>query len=272
MRQGELRLSSAFVLAEGEERQPDTLAFGIEVELEARKGHTASQIMAAVEKYPIFGWKPDGSLSAQGVECVTRPLTWKYIQTSFPFEELFGALHPIAESFDPAGHYNAGIHIHVSGAAFSNEHLFRFLKLHYQNKAMVVRMGGRDTSMMKFTINDQRSPPTDAVLQAYAAARRNSDRYTCVNVNIAHDTAELRYFRSTTNELRFRAYLEWVYACYTFSKNYKTMTEDMMRRYLERKADVYPHALSLFNGEAEYDWERSTVSVPVGGRRYYWEV
>lgn len=275
-----------------EKRKPSTLFFGVELEVEARANVKITDVIDTVKKYDkndVFIVTTDALTN--GREFVSQPMTWRYLHSSFPWE-MFVDLNKIAESYDSAGHYNAGFHLHLSQAAFTTDHLFRFLKFHYENRKLITKIGGRDTSMGKFQTvfynkryldGSYRYPyarenasPTDELLmqQARTGGREGQlDRYMCVN--LTHDgggsTAELRYFRSTTNILRFSGYLEWAHAVYHYTRNpAHELTDTGIITWIANHRSHYPNAWSIIQNEPRTRSEAYKGAPPAN--RNSWEV
>lgn len=254
-----------FMCAPRERVAADTLYFGVELELESVGEYTATDLILTakeVNQDRLWGWKTDGSLT-RGIELVTMPMTFKYFNTKFPWQ-MFDKLSGQGESFNRSGNYNAGVHIHMSQKAFTKDHLFRFMKFHYGNKPIVTKVGGRDTTMGKFTVQSYTGAtgtPTDEVLQQFAATGNSGyDRYTCVNLNHGggKQTAELRYFRSTSNPLRFRGYVEWAHAVYSYTKKAdNALTGEGIADYIGQQAEKYPNALAILEGQESHMSKKS---------------
>lgn len=237
--------------AEPEEK----LHFGVELELETKAGRAKADIIRVLQRNnpeDMWGWKNDGSLT-RGVECVTQPMTLRWFNRRFPFR-MFERLKDIASPYDQEWHANGGIHIHMSRDAFASEkHLARFVYFHYANRALCTRVGDRDTSMGSFDINRPDYGGAGATIAELADQTKfgpNTNRYQCVNFNHP-GTVELRYFRATTNVLRFRGLVEWAHAVFMFTK-VTTKTERLngegLIAYMRRRPRKYGNALAVVAG------------------------
>jgi hypothetical protein len=97
----------------------DALCFGVELEMEAKRGHNWSELVQALggkDGNGSFLLKSDGSLD-NGVELVTLPFTLEDHQSYFNWKEVLEQVRPIAHSGE--GTTNCGIHIHINRAALT---------------------------------------------------------------------------------------------------------------------------------------------------------
>lgn len=236
------------------------LFIGVELELETRVGFEPVELLNAVEGNDLWGWTYDGSLS-NGPELKTQPMSWRYFKREFdwtPFETFEKAAAP----FDRNGHYNPGIHVHLSKAGFTSpDHIKRFIMFHYLNRALCTRVGGRDSGMGSFDLDTTHRYGSN--LEQYATHLANggvnANRYQCVNAH-RHNTLELRYFRCGPTRARFEAIVEWAHAVfmYTASPRRMGLTEPGIMAYMARRPQ-YAKALGLARGEAEYQPEEAPV-------------
>lgn len=228
------------------------LFIGIEQELEA-KGHSESNLNRAVdmldERDPdhVLYSKQDGSLEC-GIEIVSHPMSLDFFKDEYPWE--------LWKHGDGLGKFlkqeaTTGVHIHISKAAFSKAHAYRFTAFHFLNPSFIENVAGRlsnhYTQMRPYGDNmsatrpdlggrDRYGMPTQrgrsllshlnqqAKLKTY-----NYDRYWGINAQ-NHDTYELRYFRSTTDANRLRFYGEWMEACFLYTNTGWIRTNNEERR------------------------------------------
>lgn len=185
----------------------DRFYLGVELEVENkarthRNDNVAEQVIAAAPAV----CKEDGSIH-YGFEVVFHPQTYDYATTEGR-EAIENALE-ILRSHGFAGHNYGGIHVHVSRAAFTRLHLYKFHRLF------------RQCSRLFATISQRKSEN----LRQWAAFENMGDipgsqayRYTALNYT--RETVEVRIFNSTIRTDRFFKNLEAVKAALDFSKQY----------------------------------------------------
>ncbi len=249
-----------FTHARGEEVNNRTLYLGVELETEARAGFDPVEILNPVENSNLWGWTADGSLT-NGPELKTQPMTWKYFRREFDWTP-FETWEKVSAPFDTAGHYNPGIHVHLSKAAFKDEeHLFRFIKFHYENRKLCTAVGGRDTTMGSFAPDKHgvNGGIGDEYYRALASGHNvNGNRYQCVNLH-RRNTVELRYFRGGATRNRFKAVVEWAHAVFTYTRVPRRagLTAEGIMAYMARRPE-YANALKLAQGDEAYQAEKAT--------------
>lgn len=240
----------------------NVLFLGIEHELEAKD--EVSDILDVLEQYAprgLFYPKHDSSLT-EGVEIVSHPMSRTYAETGYPYA-MVDALARVASRKNRYGEGTAGVHIHLSRAAFSSYHLYKFLHFHYTMAETVQRVAGRHDSHWA-TFRPEGSSDAerkDGIIKQARGKATNYNRYQCVNVQNSA-TIELRYFRSTVRANRIHAYIQWALAVfdYTGDADVKVKCADRKREisepgfaaWLSARAETYPHALALYEGREGY--------------------
>jgi hypothetical protein len=239
------------------------LYLGVEQEMEFSTGSGARAVMNWLGEYDrsssLFYAKHDGSLSQNGIEIVSHPMSPEWAVNDYPWElqELIGSNGGIPDR-------HAGMHIHVSRDAFTDYHLWKFVYFHYANPTFVERIAGRDPSQWaslnsKPTRKRMTKPGAvdiavgDRALHTSIRSKQGGHiRYTAVNLS-NRTTAELRYFASTYDPAVMKGYFEYVRALYEFTKiakvrNRKDPSRDLsglsFRQWAEASGD-YPHFMNL---------------------------
>lgn len=227
---------------------PDLAAtpfLGLEIETSANAQF--SSIVTGAPPDVMYG-KSDSSIGGSNpVEIVTHPATLDWFNDHFPWQVLSDMAKSGAKSYRDA---SCGIHIHVSAAAFTAPHMFRFLAFHYRNPSTAQAIGQRGSvnycSWSKWL-------ETRPNIIKYATKRQKpSDRYMAVNLT-NDETIELRYFRGNLNPARVRKNLQWVQAVYEYTKSVPVGADGLESPLLS--------AASLF------EWLRDP-DVPSRGRRF----
>jgi len=185
------------------------LFFGIELEIECEGNDRQS----AIENLPDFVFaKEDGSLD-DGMEIVTHPCSWNWLQgNKSKFEPIFELSKRGFRSYDTT---TCGIHIHLSKKAFGTLHLLKFLRFFYENPAFILLISQRRESKFNewCTIDGD-----DENITYKAKIKGNKKRYTAVNLQ-NYDTVEIRIFRGTLNPQGFWKDLEFAKAVYDYTFN-----------------------------------------------------
>jgi len=243
------------------------LYMGVEHEMEFERGSGRDAVMQlAAELAPdLFYFKHDSSLTRNGCEFITHPMSPDYAINEYP--------HDVVRAMAANGGIpddNAGIHIHLSRAGFATSyHMWKFLHFHYANPVFVKALAGRDSHWAQFT---SRSAPrrmtkggaVDLMVSDVSLAdmarkyKRGGDavyeRYLAVNVQNAA-TIELRYFSSTVDPEVLRGYFDYVKALFEFTRiakvrnranPSKALSGLAFRQWAEASGD-YPHFMRLLS-------------------------
>lgn len=258
--------------------------YAIELEVAYNYTHGAPRRMAEIfDGADDVYFKHDGSIEdgscGPGVEIVTQPCSWRYLQgLRATWSQRLAAMRGAGfRSFD-AG--NCGLHVHVSREPFSAGQLIRLQSLIYDNAELFRRISQR--SQYRYCAFDQRdaTDPRFRVLKAGAAKHgksyryfdydphQNQDRRVALNFPNDTPTVEFRFFRGTLNEASFWKSLECVNACVTFTRESSKTDAVSFLRWVFARTRQYPNLTSfLTTWYAEYQQQshpRGTrVAAPV---------
>lgn len=190
---------------------PDKLYLGLELEVDGDK-YSLMERFNAYDK-GLFYAKHDSSIS--GVEFVTHPMSREYAHNEFPYA-LLNSLSKAGNATD-----DDGIHIHLSRDAFSSYHMWKFSTFHYANPAFIRAIAGRDSQQWAplHSTNTASGPSIDGEhLWRLSRNKRGSNARRYAAINFCNKrTIELRYFSSTLNPDRLKAYFQWIDATYQFT-------------------------------------------------------
>jgi len=152
--------------------------------------------------------KEDGSLSDDGLEIVSQPMTPLYHLKSGIWESILNT----AKSFD-ARSYDAnhcGLHIHMSRDYFSShDAVYRLDRLFHRFKNEFVRFSRR-TDFYYCVLEDDDLHEIKSVSErkrVWERKKYDESRYHALNDKNPH-TVEVRLWRGTLNEVTFRATIE----------------------------------------------------------------
>ena len=215
IRQYHTRPPIKFYTLKGEK---DRMKYGIELEVENVKESISNDVMS--EKcwriVRDFCWyNTDGSIR-NGFEIITQPFTWGwYKENREIFVKLLSELRSNGfESYNPG---TCGIHIHMSKEGFiSDIHLFKFLKIFYDNYEFLKAISQRDSKSTCGGCQWGGKRERNDNLIDKAKAKRGFERYTAANLE-NENTVEIRIFRGTLKEESFFKNIEFVRSCVEFS-------------------------------------------------------
>lgn len=219
------------------------LFIGIEQELEAKQGRQAHidkavALLDRVDTDHVLYSKSDGSLDV-GIEIVSHPMSLDFFRDEYPWD-----LWKRGEGLGQWLHQNShtGVHIHVSKAAFTKAHAYRFTAFHFLNPDFIEDVAGRPSNHYTNIRPYGMMPEAERIAklgrardfmshlnQQAKAKTYNYDRYWAINAQNL-ETLELRYFRSTTDANRLKFYGEWIEACYEYTNTGWIRTRKAERR------------------------------------------
>lgn len=180
------------------------LYLGLELELNHADSECAQ---IATDHLGDLGYLKDDSSLNCGFEIVTHPMSHAWARDYFPWHMLRYLADAGAES------RGAGLHVHVSRAAFNSPaHVFRWLKLIYRNEAGVTGIARRRASSYAGFNAAERDR-----VKHYAKGDRCGQRYSAVNV-LNSQTFEVRVFASSLNPRQVQAALDLVAASVEYTR------------------------------------------------------
>lgn len=234
------------------------LFFGIEIEQELTVGNEQrdKDIAKLWTSLPelIVDIKRDGSLS-NGQEIVTYPATFDYLMATD-----LSPIIDIPHMIKPVG-TGAGFHVHLSRAAFTTTHLYKFCDFMYRYSYLLQLVGGRNfTNYCKKSTNkswakakaklmgitNHKGTHTRVRITARYGAAPQFDRYDIVN--LTETTAEVRSFNTpeTLEQLKYR--LQFLHAVFEFTKHLKLTDKDLGERFVTYVTDhdkLYPELVEF---------------------------
>ena len=240
--------------SEGKRDTKKDLFFGFELEIESATSWISNrEAMAAlvVEKiganniYCVH----DGTLQ-NGIEIVTHPFTWEHYRTVG--KNMWDELLLFCRSYEWSansygdGKKGPGFHIHTTKAAWGTYQLYKLLQLAYnrENRDFFIKIAGRKPTRF-CSIN-----PTDikeAPIVAKGKKNRAPDHYAMINLNSSSgdssNTVEFRLFAGSLEPLIVHKNIEFVRACYLFTRDFslKNMNHKRLIVYIKANQKQYPH-------------------------------
>lgn len=194
--------------------------------------------------------KRDGSLD-NGFEIVTHPCHFEYFKSGkFPIDKLFNKNLDYAkpgtylygeddeEEYDDDESQDlfkqCGMHIHLSKVAFSNAHLYKFMRFFLTNETFIEKIAGRKANQYCPKIMSKEMK--QKALTKGGGAR---DQVNCQPDN----TVEVRVFQGAITPEDYLRNIEFVYSLFRFTKKSSLLhiTVANYKKYVHEYADKYPY-------------------------------
>ena len=218
--------------------------FGVELEID--RGDKTAFLDTIDTNDNRFYLKEDGSLGEYGIEIVTHPMSLKYHQSEFYWNE-------ITEVSKRAGYRShntdtCGLHIHVSKNSVSLKRWCKFTLFWYSHDSLIEKMCRRSNTHYceKKFIRDSDSVDT---------ITRSSTRYEAVNFQ-NRNTVEIRQFKGTLNPTSILASIEfidfllnWLYRIPL--KKIVSLTSSDFQEALTKQSKKYPNLVSYSSQRLE---------------------
>ena len=227
----------------GNEHHRINLYYGIELEVEAE----GNDIESVVDGLPEFVFaKCDGSLN-NGFEIVSHPCTYQWLKENpDKWNKILNLRKQGYRSFDTD---TCGLHIHLSKNYFGTWHLYKFLKLFYENPEFILRISQRDKHSLQHwaTLQQVHFVDHDDESLIYKAKykRGNYHRYTAINLQNTH-TIEIRIFKGTLNPRSFWKNIEFLKAVVDFTLD-AALKDITVLKFLRFVHDHKQDYINLFN-------------------------
>jgi hypothetical protein len=214
-------------------KKGDSLFYGLELEVENSENKISNESMASNINDENLYCKHDGSLE-DGFEIVSHPFSWSwYKENKKYFNDLLDNLKEQGfESFTPG---TCGIHIHMSKKAFTTLHLFKFLKIFYEDKNFetIRKISQRTSHSSSGGCQWGKSAENQSIKDQLEKAKKKRwfGRYTAINLE-NNDTVEVRIFRGTLNKESFHKNFEFLQSLYDYTSKEST-SKVSIQGYLE---------------------------------------
>lgn len=231
----------------GKKRQDGRLYFGVEIEVECVEGEK-ERGSRYLSREPFWWCKRDASLD-HGFEVVTHPFTWSwFLENKDIWVDHFKTLKEMG--FLSFNTQTCGMHVHLDKGAFTRLHLYKFMKLIYDNKQFVIDISERNKDKLelyagidKENVSLPEKAKADSNFIPRETRRAQGDdegHYVAVNL-IKDSTVELRIFRGCLEEDRLMKNMEFVKALYEFSRitAIRNITVPVFCDWVEGRAHTY---------------------------------
>lgn len=262
------------LMLSGEKRRPDTLFFGCEFEIEMdwkknyENGYTENQlgkIMAdAVPPGVEWGYvKHDGSMKC-GVEFVTHPMTEGFYKNNRKvIDQMFTNWKEVGfrtdQWDDEEDRYNCSLHVHMSKAAFTSAHLYKFVRFFYKipMRRLVQAISQRaENEFAQWARDDFKF----AAKLAKEKKNMSGNRYSVINLIGGHwhehhmadsKTVEFRLFQGSMEPKIIHKNIEFLLSVFYFTRDTSIthITQKNYFKYLRAYRNRYRNLVNFLNDE-----------------------
>jgi len=206
------------------------LFFGIELEIDTEEGEEIpDKMVEELTRIKEIYLKYDSSLSDEGVEIVTHPLSYKYFRKKFPLQEICNI--SIENGYISHDTNTCGLHVHISKKHFgeydsSNDSpeceanigkFILFFESHWQELIKFSRRSIRSLERWANRYNDVNIIEEKDEKKICQTAKCFSGRYFAVNLKNEH-TIEVRIFKGTLNPNTIIATIQLLQVILDFTK------------------------------------------------------
>lgn len=199
--------------------------FGLELE---SKGDLENACMIENYKY-LFSPEEDGSLSQEGFELVSEPMTLKYLyKNKSKIDNMLKVLKNNKQTIDD----DCGFHIHVSRKAFERGSLIRLVQIVSFFKEDIETFARREENV-SYAKYFEYNPEFLWFKNSKSVKQYSQTRYQAVNFE-NKDTVEFRMFKGTLDTTEIYATIEFVNNLVDFTNN-KSLDEFSFNDLLEGK-------------------------------------
>lgn len=217
---------------------PDKLYIGMELETEVLTYDGRPAIIEWLNTPDLIYCKAECSIH-YGIEIVTHPLSFGYFTNDFlPYLEMFDSLnHDTNPNGACSSRNRCGLHFHVSKAAFTQFHMYKFLKFLHQNQHFIAVIGERPLS-------DHCRPYQSNYNHTRALVKKRLSTHKGEYVNTyPGKTIELRFFKGNLDIHAVLKNVEFIHCLYKFTKATSSahMTPGKLMELLKQKEDAYPN-------------------------------
>jgi hypothetical protein len=195
------------------------LHFGTEVEIEMHDRNDSRRVALAQigeddQQHKLFYCKSDSCIT-NGFELVSHPFTFDWMnQHRDAFDAMF-KLAKLMRGFESPG---CGMHIHMSSDAFTNLHLFKFMRWFYTNRGFIRAIARRPKGKLDEWASMEEPEPKK--LLKYSLDKRNGLGLGRAALNLGQrSTIECRIFRSTLSPTGYYGNIEFLQSLFDYTKN-----------------------------------------------------
>jgi hypothetical protein len=195
------------------------LRFGIELEVEAKRGDLSEGSELMVDEWGEFVYlKEDGSLNF-GFEIVTHPASLKYYQDAVNWNTITKLRDSGFRSWDTS---TCGLHVHIDRRAFKDRtHIMAMSMLINNNQGLTEHIAGRNSSYGQIGESTKQDNIRTIKGNRWGTAGQGGERYLAINLQNTH-TIELRMFKGSLKVERILSAIEFSHAVVTYSRDIRS--------------------------------------------------
>jgi len=177
-----------------------------------------------------------GEHGAHGFELVSHPMTFEYFKQFPNWKKMF--------TIQTIKHDTCGMHIHITRAAFTPLHLYKFISLVHANDSFIEYIAERSLKGNKYTTNISGENIAKDCIKYKKGKGGREQIYRRAKVNLCNDfTIELRFFSNVTKVEQLHKNMEFAHALFSYSRelpqSYATDI-DMFIDYIKEHRKLYP--------------------------------
>jgi len=233
-----------------EKFRKDLLLFGTEIEIEPRDVDMGiPRYEMATRLLDFFGRnkcmiKHDGTVG-MGVEFVSFPFSWRWLL------ENKGLWKDLFEMIKRDGYYaksgRAGFHVHLSKAAFTSFHLYKFMEFVYRkfNRRFIQIMSERRSNwhFAEFLDSDSNR---NIIYNAKTKRNMSEERHSAISLMYT-PTVELRIFGGVDRFQEFMKNLEFCRALFLMARDLppKELRISTFLKYVVKYKNKFPHLVQF---------------------------
>lgn len=204
---------NSWKLFKGNNEKTPPYYIGKEIELEAKNDANLKAVLGTMDKYINAVAMRDGSLSYGGVEIVTHPESWKYLQEN---KEKYKQFFKHIEELEYGDNGGTGLHFHVTRP--NEDVISRIIVILESFKDEIKKLSrrGGDFHWSRFITDNGRDEmdnlkfkSTKYIKDEYIN-KRDGDRYVALNLT-NKKTIEFRFFNGANNFEEFWGALQFIH-------------------------------------------------------------
>lgn len=210
-----------------EEETPD---FYIGHELEIDDGYPVSSAASLVYDSVPCICMHDGSLSDDGIEIISHPLSYNYmLSRENDYRKLFTTL---TQDYNYKSHNTdtCGLHFHVTRPDDETiDRIILFMETYKEEIITLSRRASREIANWANFLSDKRTTTNDKELKSLDYIKKykeTSSRYMALNLT-NRNTIEYRFFKGTLNYDTFMADFEFVYFLTKLARDHSIPVEEL---------------------------------------------